>query len=229
MSSLSGAEFDRFAADYEAELARGLRLTGESRLHFMERRIAWLAQHLPAGFTAPRVLDYGCGIGAAIPYLLQGVAARTITGYDISQASLQMAAQGVLDSRVTLMDRLATEEEYDLVHVNGVFHHILPAERSQAMQQIAHHLTPGGYLAFFENNPLNPLMLYSMSQVEFDRDAQTLTPWASLRLVREAGLQPERLDFLFLFPAWLRGLRPLEPFLRWLPLGAQYLVLARKP
>jgi hypothetical protein len=38
-----------------------------------------------------------------------------------------------------------------------------------------------------------------------------------------------RTDFLFFFPRQLQALRPLERRLVSLPLGAQYLVLARRP
>jgi hypothetical protein len=37
-----------------------------------------------------------------------------------------------------------------------------------------------------------------------------------------------RTDFLFVFPHLLRALRPFERLLAPLPLGGQYLVLARK-
>jgi len=37
------------------------------------------------------------------------------------------------------------------------------------------------------------------------------------------------IDFCFIFPHALRALRPIERWLTRLPLGAQYLVLARKP
>jgi hypothetical protein len=35
--------------------------------------------------------------------------------------------------------------------------------------------------------------------------------------------------YRFLFPRSLRFLRPLEKLLLWLPIGAQYVVVARKP
>jgi hypothetical protein len=47
-------------------------------------------------------------------------------------------------------------------------------------------------------------------------------------LLKSAGFRIQFVDFCFFFPHFARGLRRLEPALRWLPLGAQYLVLAQK-
>ena len=68
-----------------------------------------------------------------------------------------------------------------------------------------------------------------MSRVPFDRDAVMLFPHEARRLLRQAGLDIVLTDSLFIFPASLAGLRPLEPRLCKLPIGGQYLVLARKP
>ena len=47
--------------------------------------------------------------------------------------------------------------------------------------------------------------------------------------LRRAGFEIVLGDSLFVFPGALAFLRPLEPWLCKLPLGGQYLVLARKP
>jgi hypothetical protein len=68
-----------------------------------------------------------------------------------------------------------------------------------------------------------------MRRIPFDRDAVTLTPPSARRALMAAGFELIRTDFLFVFPSPLRVLRPLERRLAGLPLGAQYLVLARRP
>ena len=67
-----------------------------------------------------------------------------------------------------------------------------------------------------------------MSRIPFDRDAQTLSPPAGRRMVREGGFEVLRTDYLFYFPRLLKWLRPLEVLGRKVPLGSQYLVLGRK-
>jgi hypothetical protein len=56
-----------------------------------------------------------------------------------------------------------------------------------------------------------------------------LFPHQARRLLSQAGLKVLRTDHLFFFPARLAALRPLERWLRRVPLGGQYLVLVQKP
>jgi hypothetical protein len=48
-------------------------------------------------------------------------------------------------------------------------------------------------------------------------------------MLRDAGFEVLRTDYLFFFPRSLSALRFLDPLLRPIPMGAQYLVLSRKP
>ncbi len=117
----------------------------------------------------------------------------------------------------------------DMAFCNGVFHHIPLAERADAVASVFQALRPGGLFAFWENNPWNPGTRYVMSRIPFDRNAITLPPPEARRLLRSGGFHVLRSDFLFYFPRALAALRIMEPVLRKLPLGAQYLVLCRKP
>ena len=133
----------------------------------------------------------------------------------------------LLDAR-TLHGRRA---EFDLCYVNGVFHHIPADKRDGVLKTIFRALSPGGYLALFENNPLNPGTLMVMRRIPFDRDAEPIKPGAARRMLREAGFEipRRRTRFLFYFPRQVAFLRFVEPRLVHLPLGAQYHCLARKP
>jgi hypothetical protein len=117
---------------------------------------------------------------------------------------------------------------FDLAFCNGVFHHIPVDQRHAAASYVYNALVPGGMFALWENNPWNPGTRYIMSRVAFDKDAITLTPPETRRLLRGAGFEIVRTDFQFVFPHVLRALRPLERVLAPLPFGGQYLVLARK-
>jgi len=44
----------------------------------------------------------------------------------------------------------------DLAYCNGVFHHIAPDARPEALAMIRDALKPGGLFAFWENNAWNP-------------------------------------------------------------------------
>src|SRR5262249_19225859 len=116
----------------------------------------------------------------------------------------------------------------DLAYTTGVFHHIPPTSHMASLRQIWTALKPGGLFAFWEHNPWNPGTRYIMSRIPFDHDAIMVWPRGARRLLRAAGFEIRGTDFVFVFPSFLRRLRWLEPWLCKLPLGGQYLVLARK-
>ena len=155
----------------------------------------------------------------------------SVTGVDVSPASLAVARERHAAEQVTFCapDELGAGARFDLAFCNGVFHHIPPAERPAALARVFAALRPGGWFALWENNPWNPGTRLIMRRVAFDRDAVLLWPVTARRLLRAAGFVVRRTDFRFIFPRWLRGLRPLETPLHRLPLGGQYQVLAQKP
>jgi SAM-dependent methyltransferase len=224
-------EFDAYAATYDAALARGISISGEDKNYFARGRILWLSRRLSRLQEHPRtVMDFGCGNGSAIPFLLNGLQVESLVGVDASTQSLAIArdTHGTRAMFVPLAEYRATGH-FDLVFCNGVFHHISPGDRVAAVDTVYSSLRPGGLFAFWENNPWNPGTLYVMRRIPFDHDAITLSPPAARRLLRERGFEVVRTDFLFFFPRSLRWLRCLEPHLASLPLGAQYEILCRKP
>ena len=227
----SGAEFDAYATGYHTALDKGLSLSGEDSTFFAVGRVDWLRHRLQElGHTATAVLDYGCGTGSTAPLLLELPGAQRVVGTDASAALLEIATREQHSDRVSFVP-LSTPltAVADVAYCNGVFHHIPLARRADAVQHIVRAMRPGGVLALWENNPWNPGTRLIMRRIPFDRDAVMVAPAEARRLVTDAGLAVVSTDFRFYFPAPLRRLRPLEPHLRRLPLGAQYLVLARKP
>jgi trans-aconitate methyltransferase len=224
--------FDAYAADYDAELNKGLVLTGESKTYFSEQRIMHMTRCLKKlKIEVRRAIDLGCGTGTATPYFFKHLPLQSLLGLDISKQSLEMAAASYNRYHVDFQEVSAfcPAGDMDLVFCNGVFHHIPPAERPQALELVLHALRPGGIFAFWENNMWNPGTRLVMSRVPFDRDAITITATQARRLLRENGFQVLRTDYLFIFPRLLRMFRPLELRLCRLPLGAQYQVLCQKP
>ena len=65
------AEFDTFAADYDAALNEGLSVSGEDKNYFARGRVEWLRRCLSRlDFSPRRILDFGCGTGSATPFFL---------------------------------------------------------------------------------------------------------------------------------------------------------------
>src|SRR5688500_36424 len=87
------AKFDRYARQYDAELDRGISVSGEDKNYFARGRLAFTARLLAAEGVQPnRVMDFGCGTGSATPFFFEQMSHVTqVVGTDVSAASLEIA------------------------------------------------------------------------------------------------------------------------------------------
>ena len=225
------AAFDEYAADYDTALNMGISVSGENKSYFAHGRVDWLARCLRAIGEHPRTaVDFGCGMGTTIRYLLDLLAVDAVVGVDASPKSLEIARKSCDSSRVRLTELAdyCPEGHLDLAFCNGVFHHISPPERPAAVKLIHDSLRRDGLFSFWENNPWNPGTKYVMKRIPFDKDAITLSAPEACRLLSSCGFQVLRVDFLFVFPSLLSCFRRFEPRICKFPFGAQYQVLCRR-
>ena len=224
-------EFDQYANDYEALVERSLAASGEGPAYFARRRAEFLTNQLSRlGVRPERVLDFGCGTGGAVPHLLEVLRPAGVVGVDPSAKSLEVARKrhGAANVTFHLPSDSPPTGDIDVAYCNGVFHHIPPRQRAEAVDYVYRSLRPGGVFSFWEHNPFNPGTRYSMYRCPFDEDAVTLTAGQARRLLRAAGFRVLRTDYLFIFPRFLKALRGLEAVVTKLPLGGQYEILCRK-
>jgi len=226
-----GAAFDSHADDYEAQLSLGLKLSGEPKEFFANGRIDFLCRWWQrAGRREPlRIIDYGCGVGDVTALLAKAFPSAQVEGLDPSPRCVERAFARYASDRVRfeLLRGFGSQTRpADLVHLNGVVHHVPPAGRPDLFRAVTASVAPGGVVALFENNPLNPGTHIVMARIKFDRDAVKVPSWEARRRLRVAGLSPVTTGYLFYFPRSLRALRPLEDWLSCLPFGAQYGVIA---
>lgn len=223
--------FDK-STEYDEMLNKGISLSGEDKYFFIRGRFLDLVKNLPSGKKTGRLLDFGCGVGDATLLMKQYFPEAEITGVDtaakaIKYANYNNSAVGTI--RYLEIKDFMFKNEFDLCFVNGVFHHIPIDQRAGAVKMIYDSLKPGGLLALFENNPLNPGTKMVMSRIPFDKDAITLVPNETRKMLTSAGFKIKiKPRFLFYFPRVLGLLRPLEKFFVHIPLGAQYYFLAEK-
>ena len=225
-------EFDAYAEDYDAALAKGISVSGENKDFFARGRVEILQKQLAALGTRPRaILDFGCGTGSSTPFLLTIPGAERLTGVEVSAGSLKVAERqhGAPKVSFRLIQEYAPNDEFDLAFCNGVFHHIPLGERASAVAYVFKGLKKGGLFALWENNPWNPGTRWVMSRIPFDKDAITLSCVETRDLLRRAGFQIVHTRSAFYFPRAFAFLRLFEPLFAPVPLGAQYQVLARKP
>jgi len=223
--------FDAYAGNYDAALAEGLRVTGEDASYFAQGRVAWMRRRLKAlGIVPRRVLDFGCGTGGSVPYLLSLDGVEEIVGVDISTSSLDVARERHGGSNVRFAHSSSVvDDNFDIAFCNGVFHHIPVADRSACVEYVFNRLRPGGAFALWENNPWNPGVRYIMRRVAFDSDAIVLSPPETRRMLRSAGFEAIATSFVFVFPNQLRWLRGIERWVSRIPAGGQYLTIGLRP
>lgn len=225
------AAFDRYAGDYDTALAEALSVSGEDKSYYAKGRVIWLRNSLRAlGESPKRALDFGCGTGSTTPLLCEELELTRAVGVDVSPRSIALAREKNASQQCCFyrLEEHFPDGSMDLAYCNGVFHHIPPPQRQAAASYVHRSLRPRGLFSVWENHPWNPGTRYIMAQCVFDKDAIPLNPFQTRRLLRAAGFEILRTDFLFVFPRFLRILRPLEKLLFKLPVGAQYQVLCRK-
>ncbi|HET8697912.1 MAG TPA: class I SAM-dependent methyltransferase [Gammaproteobacteria bacterium] len=230
------AEFDKFAAEYRAMHAANIKLSGEDPEYFAEYKVidlaAELARSARASAARPEILDFGAGIGYSVPFFRKHLPQARVTCLDVSRKSLdigaathgQFAEFKHFDGATIPCDANA----FDVALASCVFHHIPHAEHLALLGEIRRVLKPGGLLLVFEHNPLNPLTRHAVNTCEFDEHAELILAPRMRRRAQAAGFAAADVRYRIFFPHFLRGLRPMEPALAWLPLGAQYYVRARK-
>ncbi|WP_250628519.1 class I SAM-dependent methyltransferase [Pinirhizobacter soli] len=225
------SEFDHYAGQYDDMHVASIAASGEEPAYFSAYKAQYMAAHARAGMPAPVILDFGCGIGNSLPHLHASFPAAVLHGSDPSGESIRMAKARVGDIASVVEspdDALPyADHTFDLALVACVLHHIRPYDRTRWMAELRRVMRPGGQLFIFEHNMLNPLTRKVVRDCPFDEDAVFLPRTELLGLMRDAGFAQVDSQYVVFFPRPLAALRPLEPLLGWLPLGAQYVVQGR--
>ena len=220
---MNDPEFDQYARQYDRLLRDSIPESLSENDYFAEYKIALTAARL-APRKPTRVLDFGCGPGRSLPYLEKYFPEAKLFGYDPSPASLEVAAKRAPDGIFFSNWREIGEARFDVIVASNVFHHIPVEQRSNALVQCRQVLAQSGEIFLFEHNPYNPLTRWIFDRCPFDADAEMLNMKTALTLARKAGFQSEQHGYTLFFPKQLSFLRRFEPWLKRLPIGAQYYV-----
>ncbi len=222
-------EFDQFAQEYDALLRDSIGASGEGPEYFARYKVKDMAdvfsrQNPDCSVTS--VLDFGGGVGASLPYLSEYFPQADITLADVSRRSLEYAARREIP-RVSILHfdgkRLPLpDNHFDAVIAACVFHHIPETEHIALMAEIRRVLKPRGLFFIFEHNPWNPLTRKVVDNCPFDENAVLITGPELRRRMKNAGFAKVDVAWRIFVPGALRAIRPVERWLEWLPLGAQY-------
>ncbi|MGZ5086482.1 MAG: class I SAM-dependent methyltransferase [Usitatibacter sp.] len=220
-------EFDRYAKSYDQVLVESMPEGLAEDGYFARYKVDLMARLL-RGRGAGTLLDFGCGTGRSLAFIRAAFPIARLTGFDESAESIAVAAGAVPDARLTCSWPDIEAQSFDAVFAANVFHHIAPGERLAWLERCARVLSPEGRLFWFEHNPLNPLTRRVFERCPFDVGASMIPRAEALPLMEKAGLQVVRTGYTLFFPRPLALLRPLEPLLAAVPLGAQYYIEAAR-
>lgn len=233
------AEFDQFADEYRANHAQNIRASGENPEYFAAYKIADVAQvwkqlnpNFDAVSSAPSILDFGGGTGNSVPFFRRFFPQAELTCLDVSQKSLAIAQERFPGQANYLNFDGQTipfpDQSIDIGFAACVFHHIPAADHGRLLRELWRVLKLGGCLLVFEHNPWNPLTVQAVNTCPFDENAVLISGPVFRDRLCQAGFTRTDLRYRIFFPKALASLRWLEPYLTWLPLGAQYYALGRK-
>lgn len=227
-------EFDKFAEEYQNLHAQNIKISGETPKFFCEYKIQDLKQ-LANHFKLPEnstLLDFGCGVGSSIGMMYKYFPKAILHGVDVSEKSIAIAQQRFGD--IAHIETYNGEtlpfhnETFDIVFAACVFHHIPQTYYQNIFQEIKRVLKSNGIFVIFEHNPLNPLTVHAVNTCPFDENAVLIQANKLKKILMQQSFNYTKSAYRLFFPNILAALRPIERYLAWLPLGAQYYVVSKK-
>lgn len=227
------SEFDAYRDSYRNEVEAALPFGAMNLDRFTQAKADLLVDLAGRRLGAPdrlTALDVGCGTGETARFLVGRLG--ELHGVDMSEGLIERAREVVSGVAFRSYEggRLPYDDStFDLSFCINVIHHVPPAGRRAFAAELARVTRPGGTVAVFEHNPLNPLTRRVVSRCAFDEDAVLLARRRAEALLAEAGLGAREGRYILFVPVAARWARAVERPLRWVPLGAQYYVAGRAP
>jgi SAM-dependent methyltransferase len=231
---LTSESFDEVAPIYDDAVQRSIDFVGQDLEVFTRRKVEVLLRLARRAVGDPhglRVLDAGCGVGVTDELLVGRVG--ELHGIDVSGAAVEQAEKRNPSVSYQTMDGTSfghPDATFDLTFAICVVHHVDPGPaRDVFFSELRRVTRPGGLVAVFEHNPINPLTRVAVSRCDFDEGVELLRRKVVCRSLQRAGLEVVTASYILFSPIDARPLLGLERALGWLPLGAQYVVAARVP
>jgi SAM-dependent methyltransferase len=229
-ATTSIGDFDHHADTYREDVENAISWSGKDVDYFARGKADLLVDLARRRLGDPaklRALDVGCGVGVTDRFVADRFG--ELHGVDIAADAVEKAREvnptvhyesyngGVLPFE---------DDAVDVAFTICVVHHVPPPDWPAFAAEMKRVVRPGGLVAVFEHNPLNPLTRVSVSRCPFDEDVTLLRAGGTARLLTEAGLNPVERRFFYFLPVRDVSTSRVERALRAVPLGAQYFVAA---
>ena len=232
MSERKFDDFDEYASSYREIHSDNIRLTGADSFYFAELKVRLLIK--PEKNIPLKVLDVGCGDGATEVYFKKYFPAWQVTAIDVSVKSVEEAKNKNIEGTIFKVydgkNIDAAEEEFDVVFMAGVLHHMNFSLHDGLLKEIKRVLKKQGRFYLFEQNPFNPFTRYLVNTCEFDKDARLLKSNYTRGILMKQDFKIQKKEYIIFFPRKWFFLKMifLEKYLRWLSVGAQYYFVSKK-
>jgi ubiquinone/menaquinone biosynthesis C-methylase UbiE len=219
-------DFDALAPQYVQSVDESVSFTGRNSAFFASRKVDLLEQIAAKAvgqLSSLSVLDVGCGTGTTSSFLVDRC--QSLVGVDVSKEMLDQAARTVPEASFTWYggkELPFPDGRFDVSLAVCVLHHVVPAERRSFVAELYRVTRPGGLVAVFEHNPLNPLTRRAVSTCELDNGVVLLSQSDTRRLMQGAGVRSVRTEYFLFTPLGGRRAAAFDHVLRSLPMGGQY-------
>ncbi len=218
--------FDDHVDSYEQQTQVQTKFFNNKREYFDLYKVN-LMKEVNSDYSPKSILDFGCGIGLCLGYLLKEFKKSKIYATDESLKS-QKYSQKKYPKVKFLNHKKINRYNFDLIFISGVFHHVKPSKRLNLISTINKILNKNGKIFITEHNPFNPITQKIVSQCEYDKDANLISQKEMINLLLKKGFTNIQSGYYLFFPEIFKFFRPLEKFMRWMPLGGQYFIAAQK-
>jgi SAM-dependent methyltransferase len=236
MSSLQ--QFDHYKETYRSDIDKAVAFSGQSHEFFTRVKAEYLIELLTAHRASPQtnkpieVLDVGCGHGHIHPYLVQSDLKIKLAGADVAASVLEEARLSNPSVEYRPYDGLQLPYEnrsFDAAYAIAVMHHVPPAQWLNFLEEMRRVVRPGGLIAIFEHNPINPLTQWIVRTCPIDEKAVLIGSRKLRDLMARAELVDIAGNYIVFTPIDGEIYRRFDRMIGWLPFGAQYYVSAHVP
>jgi SAM-dependent methyltransferase len=224
--------FESYKDTYRQEIQKSIDFAGQDLDFFTEVKVSRLLSLTRKFVGQPNklnILDVGCGVGITDFYLTSQF--KKVYGIDLSRGVVNKAA--VLNPKASYKFYSGKKLPYadnsmDVTFAICVMHHVVPEGLAQFSGEMMRVTKKGGLVMVFEHNPYNPLTRHAVSNCELDEDAHLLRMAQVGRILSAAKGNIVDRRYLLFTPFRGKFFSCMDSALNWLPLGAQYLVAAKK-